>query len=145
MSEEACSVWGGTFCPNPTDCSVLQACIGDLSVEARTTSPAYATYLEAAPNITDSTDYEQCAATRMFFGFDPDFINDIQICDDIEQLRFSRDFMFLATFTGQGTDLEPEPLVEPILETPEAAEQPEDNMPDPVPRLELPPIDRCKS
>lgn len=142
ISEEACDVYGGTWCPSPTDCSVLQTCIADLSEDAKTKNAAYAMYLESAPAIENSADYEQCGAAREYFGFDPDFINDIQICDDIEQLRFSRDFTFLEAFFGQGTELTPEA---PTLDAPEAPEQPEDNEPDPIPPFTLTDITRGES
>ena len=91
-------------------------------------------YLETAPVIDDPTDYDQCGSTREFFGFDAGFINDQQICDDVEQLRFSRDFSFLETFTGQGTDVT---LEEPNLESPEDIDPPVDGEPPPVPDFEL--------
>ena len=65
---------------------------------------AFEKYLESAPNITDPTDRHQCGSTRGYFGFEENFINDAQICEDIEQLKYSRDFDFLDEFLAQGSE-----------------------------------------
>ena len=126
LSEETCDVFGGTWCPNPTDCTILQDCIADLMTTFRDQPrlQAFTMYLGAAPNITDPADYDQCGSTREFFGFDAGFINDDQICDDIEQLRFSRDFQFLEDFFGVGSGSSggsegpPEDIPPPAAEVP---------------------------
>jgi hypothetical protein len=64
-------------------------------------------YLEGSPNITDTTNHVECGNARKYFGFDENFINDKQICEDIEQLKYSRDFDFLQAFFGQGADEPP--------------------------------------
>mmetsp|Transcript_84099 Transcript_84099/g.126082 ORF Transcript_84099/g.126082 Transcript_84099/m.126082 type:complete len:1454 (+) Transcript_84099:272-4633(+) len=142
MSEESCDVYGGTWCPQPTDCSILQTCIANFLMTAQSESrlQAFAMYLSAAPRITDPTNSDQCGETREYFGFDPDFINDVQICDDIEQLRFSRDFTFLEEFLGEGEGSMTPPGDSPGL--PEPPGVPVDGEPEDVPPLELTPPDR---
>jgi hypothetical protein len=99
LNEEACATFGGTFCPAPADCTTLRNCIKDYFDGANKPS-AYATYLEAAPNITDPMDLISCGRSREYFGFDEYFINDEQICEDVEQLRNTRDFKLLESFFG---------------------------------------------
>ena len=45
-------------------------------------------------------DSYDCRSAREYFGFEEDFIDDEQICDDVDQLRFSRDFDFINEFYG---------------------------------------------
>ena len=63
---------------------------------------AFAEDLATSPNITDTTDSYQCGQVRGYFGFAENFIHDEAICQDIEQLKFSRDFEFLQEFFNQG-------------------------------------------
>jgi hypothetical protein len=67
-----------------------------------TATVAYRNYLEAAPTIMDTTDIKECGDARAYFGFDPFFPNDSQICDKVEQLRFTRDFDILNNFANGG-------------------------------------------
>ena len=99
VDDAACRAQGGTFCRNPSDCSVLKTCI-DTFVQQHAAQPLFVEYLKSAPKIMDSSKYDQCGRTRNFFGFDEDFIHDQAICDDVEQLRFSKDFLFLEQFFG---------------------------------------------
>jgi hypothetical protein len=78
-----------------------------------------AVYLRDAPEIKNATDPNQCSLTREYFGVHPLMVNDRQVCDDMEQLRFSRDFSFLDEFYGVGTKTLPVDLSK--LETPELA------------------------
>ena len=64
---------------------------------------AFEQYLLGAPNITDPTENDQCGKVRSYFGFDEFFVNDAQIMEDVEQLKFSRDFDFLDEFFKQGS------------------------------------------
>jgi hypothetical protein len=48
-------------------------------------------------------------------------VNDRQVCDDMEQLRFTRDFSFLDEFYGVGENSSPEPVDLSKLDTPELA------------------------
>jgi hypothetical protein len=42
--------------------------------------------------------------TREYFGFDANFVNDDQICGDLEQFQLVRDFSFLDEFFDQGSE-----------------------------------------
>jgi hypothetical protein len=99
---------------------------------------AFANYLETMPgweslancdNASESCDERKkwepddpyaCGRARVYFGFDANFINDKQICQDIKQFQNSRDFVFLEEFFNQGTsnEVDPEktepPLVPPL-------------------------------
>jgi hypothetical protein len=101
FGEEACGVYGGTWCPI-ADCSELQTCL-EVEIETSNDRPAYVTYLSSAPTITDSDDADECGLTREYFGFDAYYVNDAQICEDIKQLQYSRDFSILDKFFNQGT------------------------------------------
>jgi hypothetical protein len=63
---------------------------------------AFAQYANASPNITNPIDPIECGRAREYFGFEENFINDQQICDDIEQLASTRDFDILNEFFNQG-------------------------------------------
>jgi hypothetical protein len=100
----ACAAQGGTWCPAPTNCADLQVCVQEHFEVANVTEgqEAFAWYLAKAPEIEDPTDFRQCGEARQYFGFDEYFIHDVQICADLGQLRFSKDFDFLNEFFGQG-------------------------------------------
>jgi hypothetical protein len=147
MSDEACETQAGTFCPN-TDCTDLKQCVEDYHRDALEENKiAFANYLEGMPggeyltpakcdNATDPAEscgepkvwdpenLDQCGQAREYFGFDANFVNDKQICRDINQLRNTRDFEFLEEFFNQGSDLDPEiiiddpPLVPLLILTP---------------------------
>jgi hypothetical protein len=60
-------------------------------------------YLKMAPRIKNTTDIKQCGDVRAYFGFDPSIAVDRQICDDVKQLRLTKDFEMLNTFAkGSG-------------------------------------------
>jgi hypothetical protein len=146
ISEEACNVHGGTFCPI-TNCTVLKDCVKTYHVDAvNDDRSAFATYLEGMPggdyltpancaNATDPAKYcaedwldpDLCGNAREYFGFDATFVNDQQICSDINQFQNTRDFLFLEEFFKQGSDSEVEiefgvpPLVPPLILTLPAA------------------------
>ena len=82
MSTSACAAYGGTFCYR-VDCSELSSCIARY-IEEESDNKAYVTYLKTAPTITDATSEQECAKARDYFGYDPDFVNDRQICEDIQ-------------------------------------------------------------
>jgi hypothetical protein len=98
MGEAACRVQGGTFCP-VADCSDLKVCVARLRDH---NNRAFAQYVNASPNIGYPKDPFQCGRAREYFGFQENFINDEQICEDIEQLTLTRDFAILDTFFNQG-------------------------------------------
>ena len=106
LSEKACNAHGGTWCPSADqDCSTLKTCIEQEIAWAETDShPAYGRYLSTAPNITDPTDFELCGETREYFGFSALYVNDFEVCEAIEQLRYSRDFEMLDGFFGETDD-----------------------------------------
>ena len=105
INQQACSAQGGTWCPAKLDCSVLKNCIDAMADQANAEDRlAFEQYLREAPDITDTTDVHECGSLRNYLGFDEFFINDAQICEDVEQLKFSRDFDFLDEFFKQGSD-----------------------------------------
>jgi hypothetical protein len=77
---------------------------------------AFANYLASSPTIGDAMNRNQCGKSREYFGFDELFINDEQICEDIEQLKYIKDFDFLNDFFKQGSDIVREPDNVPELE-----------------------------
>ncbi|CAB9523634.1 expressed unknown protein [Seminavis robusta] len=105
INAEACDANGGTWCPAPkANCARLQTCIQKYIQDAESEGkPAFKTYLANAPKIEDPTKQKQCGKTRRYFGFDALFINDNQICEDIEQLKFTRNFDDLNEFFGSGS------------------------------------------
>jgi hypothetical protein len=117
ISKDACDASGGTWCPNAeSTCKDLKDCIEEKIKTANATDNfAFKEYLIQAPNITDPTDVHQCGRVRGYFGFDELFINDQQVCEDIEQLKDSRDFEFLNEFFKQGSEKAKGPEVVPGL------------------------------
>lgn len=115
--------------PNPVDCSELRKCVNEYKVDTKDKHPAFFEYLALAPKLEDPTDSKQCGKTREHFGFEETFVNDVQICQNIEQLRFERDFTFSDDFFSQGQAL--------------PAEE-EDNAPKAVPELKLRAPDHSK-
>lgn len=90
---------------NPTNCTDLQKCVGDLTAEAISNDlPAFQSYLESSPVIEDSTNFDQCSQAREYFGFQGSYINDVNVCGEIEQLKYTNDFGFLDRFFGQGAE-----------------------------------------
>jgi hypothetical protein len=105
LNTKACNAYGGTWCPSPQDCRDLQDCIAEeIQIAEEFNHTAFAMYLKAAPSITRPEDSSQCGAAKQYFGFDAFFLNDDQICEDILQLRNSRDFDFLDAFFKQGDE-----------------------------------------
>ncbi|CAB9509313.1 expressed unknown protein [Seminavis robusta] len=95
ISEEACSAQGGNWCPTPADCSTLKTCVHNEIVRARADDKtAYVSFLEAG-NVTNSRDPKVCGKVRQYFGYDPLFTNDQEICDNIKQLHNTQNFEFL--------------------------------------------------
>ncbi|CAB9525265.1 TECPR [Seminavis robusta] len=103
MSVEACDAQGGTWCPQPSDCGVLMTCIQN-EINDASSSVAYKEYLRLAPNVAITTDSIQCGRARQYFGYDARFLNDQAICDDIHELRLSKDFSFMDEFLGGQAD-----------------------------------------
>jgi hypothetical protein len=101
MSEDACDAQGGTWCPSPVNCGELKTCTDQLYADALSEGKkGLAAYLRLMPNITDTGSQAQCGQAREYFGFDEFFINDVQICEDVYQLRYSRDFGWISEFFG---------------------------------------------
>jgi hypothetical protein len=69
----------------------------------------------------------ECGRVREYFGFDKDFVNEKQICEDIGQFQNTRDFLFIDEFLNQDFNVvvDPEsterPLVPPLILTPPVA------------------------
>ena len=115
MSTEACNVFGGTWCQNPVDCTVLQDCIQEYIDLASEDQVAFKEYLESAPAISDPTDSIDCGMAREYFGYEDSYTNDADICENIEEFQYTDDFTILdnlfggsntKTFEDPGDDLE---------------------------------------
>ena len=106
----------------------MKKCVNDQKSAAKGSHPSFFEYLDSAPKLEDPTDSKQCGKTREYFGFEETFVNDLQICEDIEQLKFERDFTFLDDFFNQGA----------------ALSDGDDAAPPAVPALELTEPDHCK-
>lgn len=110
IDEDSCSANGGTWCARPTDCSSLKTCLKAMYDSARTpdtnnkTKAAFASYIEPGL-VNDHTKFEDCSRSREYFGFDPLYTNDADICDNVEQLHNTRDFAFLDQLYDQGSEL----------------------------------------
>lgn len=104
MSLQACEAYGGTFCPNHNPCDDLKSCIEtEIAWAKGNNRSTYEAYLNDAPSLNDTESADQCGMTREYFGHQDGFINDLQVCDDIQQMKHSRDFAFLDGFYGQGS------------------------------------------
>ena len=51
--------------------------------------------------------FESCGDSREYFGFDPTYTNDADICDNVKQLHNTRNFGFLDEFYDQGSETQP--------------------------------------
>jgi hypothetical protein len=105
MNPAACNVYAGTWCPNPQDCTELVNCVEDFKITSAENgtdpSQGFNEYLQSSPSVTDPTDPAQCGGLRRYYGFDPLFVNDGQICDDIEQVGLSAGSLFAGfSFAG---------------------------------------------
>jgi hypothetical protein len=119
INEEVCDAHGGTFCA-VSNCTELMDCVEEMIESAIDEEKApFAAYLQSAPNITNPVDPYQCGRAREYFGFDENFINDDQICKDVEQFTNTRDFAFLDEFFDQGDQssgaIEKDGLVPPLV------------------------------
>lgn len=93
LSKSACDLYGGTFCPNPPDCTELKDCVESYKQSSKnddgTTKEGrgyFLNYLELSPTITDETvnDVNVCGQAREYFGFDATFINDGSVLDRLD-------------------------------------------------------------
>ena len=100
LSEAACHSQGGTYCYNSADCSDLRDCLADLKSQPQ--PEGFLAYLNKAPAIDDTSSHEQCGRVRNYFGFDEMFVHDIAVCEDVEQLKYTKDFTFMDEFFNQG-------------------------------------------
>ena len=86
------SMWcfSGTFCINQQDFLPLVKCIREeIEIAEYCNQKSYASYLQMSPNITDTENERKCRLGRDYFGYEGNFINDEQICDNIAQVSFS--------------------------------------------------------
>jgi hypothetical protein len=100
ISTESCGVYGGKWCPNPQNCAALQDCVASYigAADAVNETGAYITFLKSSSNITNPTDAFSCGRAREYFGFEAKFPNDDQICEDVNELRNTRDLEILEGF-----------------------------------------------
>ena len=68
FSEEACDMYSGVYCEYPVDCSVLVSCVeAEKSWASDNSKAAYEQYLDASPNVADTTDGNECGELREYF------------------------------------------------------------------------------
>ena len=60
MSTEACNAHGGTWCPQPMDCTTLSNCIKEGIDRHGDEHPAYQRFLQTAPKLANPLDSTQC-------------------------------------------------------------------------------------
>ena len=118
LDEASCKAQGGKFCRFEDECTELHECIDEYTFEAQEEElHAFENYLNGAQNMTE------CGKIRSYFGFDEFFIHDESICENIEQLKYSKDFTFLNEFFGQGSDSGAQAEQMEEVEPPEALDE----------------------
>ena len=69
-------------------------CIDNLKtgVKQSRTRQAFFEYLDSAPQLKfpDLDDPTKCGELREYFEYDPDFVDDDRICEEVENLQVSR-------------------------------------------------------
>jgi len=107
LSEDACAVYGGSYCAN-MNCEDLRICIeniknGKIEINGEVESDndindGFKSYLTNAPALTSQTTKKKrsCTATREYFGFQGNFIDDSKICKSIWRMRNKKEFAALA-------------------------------------------------
>jgi hypothetical protein len=92
-------VYAGTFCENPIDCSYLKTCIEVAKTYAEDNNrTAFLIYLDSSNSINNATDRNQCGRAKEYFGFDQDDPDEVKICNEIQRLRDTQDFLALDEF-----------------------------------------------
>ncbi|CAB9524926.1 expressed unknown protein [Seminavis robusta] len=122
FSQESCDVVSGTYCMYDRDCSALKKCIGDEMKCPSDQTPkkfAYFDFLDSCPKITQPLNHANCAEAREYLGFDGDYPNDMEICEDAKLLRFNRNFDAVNAFAT--ADPAPDPTLAPTQEAATAA------------------------
>lgn len=124
MATQSCDSYGGTWCPNKVDCSMLRDCIDKYKDESKEQYPSFYDYLDSSPAIQNPKDFKQCGRSRQYFGYDEYFSNDAQVCESIGQLQQMNDLSFIDEFYGTGSDKEdtmevPDDVAEPEYVLPE--------------------------
>ena len=67
FSEAACNMYSGTYCENPIGCSGLVECVAAEKEWAATNNRiAFELYLNSAPEVSDSTNGDECAELREY-------------------------------------------------------------------------------
>ncbi|CAB9513303.1 expressed unknown protein [Seminavis robusta] len=103
LSEEACSAHGGFWCQSPANCEVLQECVDDQIAKAEQNGfLPYAAFLKGGL-IKNPHDAHDCGRSREYFGFDETYNNDADVCENVIQLRNTRNFEDLDNFFNQGS------------------------------------------
>jgi hypothetical protein len=96
INEEACKVYDGVWCRNPRNCNVLNDCIKNLEFSSpmgsENKTSAFELYVRASPKIRNIDNPTQCGKLREYFGFDFDYLEDQDICDELERLKSDPDF-----------------------------------------------------
>jgi hypothetical protein len=114
-------VYAGTWCPYPQDCTELVNCVEEYrtssAVDGTDPSPLFNEYLQASPIVADPVDPAQCGGLRQYYGFNPLFINDRKICDDIDQVGSSAGNLF-AGFSFVGSDPDDTDDTDEVMLTP---------------------------
>jgi hypothetical protein len=124
LNPAACDVYAGTWCPYSQNCTELVECVKDYTdcsaADGDTPSAGFNEYLLSSPNVNDTTSPKQCGELRAYFEFDPLFINDRQVCEDIGQVgtsagRLFDGFSFVGTKGSKGDDSDDVELDEPDI------------------------------
>ncbi|CAB9506145.1 expressed unknown protein [Seminavis robusta] len=103
LSEESCSANGGTWCPRPADCRILQECLQSAYDDAEANGKlAFALYLEPGL-VEDPLNFGNCSHSREYFGYDELYTNGEDVCENVLQLHNNENFAFLDEFFNQGS------------------------------------------
>ncbi|CAB9511352.1 expressed unknown protein [Seminavis robusta] len=104
FSQESCSAYSGKFCAYHRDCSTLKTCVAEeVKWATGKKKQAYLAYVSEAPELEDTGDADQCGQVRVYFGFEEDFPDDEEICEDVQFLREKTEFNNLDSFLGSGS------------------------------------------
>ncbi|CAB9513183.1 unknown protein [Seminavis robusta] len=96
-ADDGDKVANGTWCPTPTDCSVLKDCVDQEMINTENEGKSsYKAYLQPGA-VENATDFDDCGDSREYFGYDPTY-----------KLHNTKNFGFLDEFYSQGT-----PAVDP--------------------------------
>jgi len=85
FSMSACDHQGGTWCRSP--CTTLQHCTSNKPGINDTHYSAAFDNFASGMTITDPADEDQCQSVRVDLGYEPDYIDDNEICEYFNELK----------------------------------------------------------